>query len=235
MKLIAREIKKDFPRASKSSNYFTAVQPLDFELESGKMIEITGRSGSGKSTLLNILAGMLTPTYGKVLLDDTDIYALDEKSLSRLRNEKIGLIPQGHTALLSLTVLENVILPAILYHKDAPPEDRAKELLEQVGISNLANAKPNELSGGELRRMAIARAMLRDAPVILLDEATSALDVATERQVLRNIIQRHPNKTCIVTTHRPTVLNMCQRVYRVVDTRVTELSEEESSRLAMDF
>ena len=83
--------------------------------------------------------------------------------------------------------------------------------------------------------MAIARAILRDAPVLLLDEATSALDVATERQVLRNIIQRHPNKTCIVTTHRPTVLNLCQRVYRVVDTRVTELSEEESSRLAMDF
>ena len=85
MKLIAKNVKKDFPRASKSSNYFTAVQSLDFELESGKMIEITGRSGSGKSTLLNILAGMLTPTAGKVLLDNTDLYALEEKSLSRLR------------------------------------------------------------------------------------------------------------------------------------------------------
>lgn len=81
---------------------------------------------------------------------------------------------------------------------------------------------------------AIARAVLRDAPV-LLDEATSALDVATERQVLRNIIQSQPNKTCIVTTHRPSVLNLCQQVYRVLDTHVTELSEEESSRMVMEF
>ena len=85
------------------------------------------------------------------------------------------------------------------------------------------------------QRIAIARAVLRDAPILLLDEATSALDVTTERKVLRNIIKQKPNKTCIVTTHRPSVLNMCQRVYRVMETHVTELSEEESSRMAMDF
>ncbi|MDD7739396.1 MAG: ATP-binding cassette domain-containing protein, partial [Lachnospiraceae bacterium] len=90
-------------------------------------------------------------------------------------------------------------------------------------------------SEGQAQRIAIARAILRDAPVLLLDEATSALDVTTERQVLRNIIQQRPNKTCIVTTHRPSVLNMCQRVYRVMETHVTELDEEESSRMAMDF
>ena len=77
--------------------------------------------------------------------------------------------------------------------------------------------------------------ILRDTPILLLDEATSALDVTAERKVLRNIIQNHPNKTCIVTTHRPSVLNMCQRVYRVMETHVTELSEEESSKMAMDF
>ena len=101
------------------------------------------------------------------------------------------------------------------------------------------NAKVGErgrgFSEGQAQRMAIARAVLRDAPVLLLDEATSALDVTTERRVLRNIVQQKPNKTCIVTTHRPSVLNLCQRVYRVVDTRVTELSEEESARMAMDF
>lgn len=90
-------------------------------------------------------------------------------------------------------------------------------------------------SEGQAQRIAIARAILRDAPILLLDEATSALDVTTERKVLRNIIQNHPNKTCIVTTHRPSVLNMCQRVYRVMETHVTELSEEESSKMAMDF
>ncbi len=176
MILKAEKLKKDFPRAGKDSNYFTVVQPLDLELRSGEMIEITGRSGSGKSTLLNMLAGMLTPTEGKVLLDDTDLYALEEKALAKLRNEKIGLIPQGHTALLSLTVLENVLLPSILYNKKQPPVDKARELLERVGMTELMNAKPNELSGGELRRMAIARAMLMTSDVLLADEPTAGLD-----------------------------------------------------------
>ena len=103
------------------------------------------------------------------------------------------------------------------------------------GINSKVGERGRGFSEGQAQRIAIARAVLRDAPIMLLDEATSALDVATERQVLRNIIQQRPNKTCIVTTHRPTVLNMCQRVYRVMNTRVTELSEEESSRMAMDF
>ena len=103
------------------------------------------------------------------------------------------------------------------------------------GIHSKVGERGRGFSEGQAQRIAIARAVLRDAPIMLLDEATSALDVATERQVLRNIIQQRPNKTCIVTTHRPTVLNMCQRVYRVLDTHVTELSEEESSRMAMDF
>ena len=83
--------------------------------------------------------------------------------------------------------------------------------------------------------VSLSRAVLRNAPILLLDEVTSALDVTTERKVLRNIIEQKPNKTCIVTTHRPSVLNMCQRVYRVMETKVTELDEEESSRMAMDF
>jgi len=176
MKLTAQSIKKDFPRASKSSNYFTAVHTLDFEMDSGKVVEITGRSGSGKSTLLNMLAGMLTPTSGKVFLDDTDLYALDEKVLARFRNEKIGLIPQGHTALLSLTVLENVLLPSVLYNRGTHPENRARELIADVGLEALMNAKPNELSGGELRRMAIARAMLMKPGILLADEPTAGLD-----------------------------------------------------------
>ncbi|MCR4892927.1 MAG: ABC transporter ATP-binding protein [Lachnospiraceae bacterium] len=176
MLIKAEGLKKDFPRAGKSSNFFTAVYPIDLELKAGQMIEITGRSGSGKSTLLNMISGMLTPTEGKVFLDDIDLYSLDEKALSRIRNEKIGLIPQGHTALLSLTVLENVLLPFILYNKEQAPEERAKELLEKVGISSLENARPNELSGGELRRMAIARSMLMRPGVILADEPTAGLD-----------------------------------------------------------
>ena len=214
MKLTAQSVKKDFPRASKSSNTFTAVQTLDFALESGKMVEITGRSGSGKSTLLNMLAGMLTPTSGKVFLDDTDLYALDEKSLARLRNEKIGLIPQGHTALLSLTVLENVLLPAILYNRQNPPVDRAKALLMDVGLEALMTAKPNELSGGELRRMAIARAMLMRPGILLADEPTAGLDNENTLAVL-GLLRKAADEgaSVLLVTHENEAAQFADEVY----------------------
>ena len=208
---------------ARNKNTFN-LDPLDFELECGKMIEITGRSGSGKSTMLNMLAGMLMPTSGKVLLDDTDLYALDEKSLSRLRNEKIGLIPQGHTALLSLTVLENVILPAILYHKDAPPEESAKELLEKVGIGNLANAKPNELSGGELRRMAISRAMLLHPGILLADEPTAGLDNENRLAVLSLLrIAADDGAAVLLVTHENEAAQYADQVYTMDGGKLVEL------------
>ena len=215
MKLTAQGVKKDFPRAGKSSNYFTAVQALDFALESCKMVVITGRSGSGKSTLLNMLAGMLTPTSGMVLLDDTDLYALGEKALARLRNEKIGLIPQGHTALLSLTVLENVLLPAILYkNRGNPPVDRARALLADVGLESLMTAKPNELSGGELRRMAIARAMLMRPGILLADEPTAGLDGENTLAVL-GLLRRAADDGAgvLLVTHENEAAQFSDEVY----------------------
>ena len=214
MRLTAQSIKKDFPRKSKSSNYFTAVQTLDFEMESGKVVEITGRSGSGKSTLLNMLAGMLTPTAGKVLLDDIDLYALDEKALARLRNEKIGLIPQGHTALLSLTVLENVLLPAILYSRETPPEERARKLLTDVGLGALMDARPNELSGGELRRMAIARAMLMQPDILLADEPTAGLDSENTIGALSLLRSAADNgASVLLVTHESEAAEFADEVY----------------------
>ncbi len=213
MVLRAKEVKKDFPRAQQSSNFFTAVYPLDFDLNSGEVVEITGRSGSGKSTLLNMLAGMLTPTSGQVFLDDTDLYSLDENSLSRLRNEKIGLIPQGHTALLSLTVLENVLLPSILYRREQPPVEKAQELLEKVGIITLQQAKPNELSGGELRRMAIARAMLMNPGILLADEPTAGLDNENTTAVLSLLRSAAENGAAVLlVTHEAEAEHYADRV-----------------------
>ena len=214
MKLTAQSIKKDFPRKSKSSNYFTAVQTLDFEMESGKVVEITGRSGSGKSTLLNMLAGLLTPTAGKVLLDDIDLYALGEKALARLRNERIGLIPQGHTALLGLTVLENVLLPSILYSRETPPEERARKLLTDVGLGALMDARPNELSGGELRRMAIARAMLMQPDILLADEPTAGLDsenIIGALSLLRSAADN--GASVLLVTHESEAAEFADEVY----------------------
>ena len=176
MKLEAKGVKKDFARGGNSGSVLEAVKPLDFSLESGELVEITGRSGSGKSTLLSMMAGMLLPTGGSICIDDTDIYSMKEEERSRLRNDRIGLIPQGHTALRSLTVLENVMLPFVLYHRETPPEDRAKELLQKVGLFGMKDERPNALSGGELRRMAVARALLMKPEVLLADEPTAGLD-----------------------------------------------------------
>lgn len=226
MKLTAKAVHKDFPRSSKSSNFITAVYPLDFEVNGGQMIEISGRSGSGKSTLLNMLAGMLTPTSGQVFLDETDLYSLEDEKLSRLRNEKIGLIPQGHTALLSLTVLENVLLPYVLYHKDAVPEERAKELLEQVGIADLAGAKPDELSGGELRRMAIARALLMKPGALLADEPTAGLDNENTLAVLKLLRQAADDGAAVLlVTHEREAEQFADQVYMMDAGKMTEESQ----------
>ena len=184
MKLEARGVKKDFARGGNSGSVLEAVKPLDFSLESGELVEITGRSGSGKSTLLSMMAGMLVPTGGSICIDDTDIYSMKEEERSRLRNDRIGLIPQGHTALRSLTVLENVMLPFVLYHRETPPEDRAKELLQKVGLFDMKDERPNALSGGELRRMAVARALLMKPEVLLADEPTAGLDEENVEMVM---------------------------------------------------
>lgn len=149
-------------------------------------------------------------------------------------------VPQGNT-ILSGTIAENLKM----VKQDATEEEMIEALkiscawdfvknMEETIYTKIGE-RGRGFSEGQAQRIAIARAVLRDAPILLLDEATSALDVTTERKVLRNIIKQRPNKTCIVTTHRPSVLNMCQRVYRVMETQVTELSEEESSKMAMDF
>ena len=180
----ATGLTKEFARARGGKRLFTAVHPLDIGLEERQLTVVSGHSGSGKSTLANMLAGILTPTAGHVRLDGTDLYSLRDEELSRLRNERIGLVPQGHTALRALTVLDNVLLPSVLYSKNEAPADRARELLAAVGLDDLADAAPTELSGGELRRMAIARALLMDPAIVIADEPTAGLDSANATTVL---------------------------------------------------
>ncbi len=214
MILEAKNLKKDFPRARKSSNYFTAVYPVDFVLNSSQMVEITGRSGSGKSTFLNMLSGMLTPTSGEVFLEGENLYSTSQEELARVRNEKIGLIPQGHTALLSLTILENVLLPFVLYHKEQPPVEKAKELLETVGIASLMNARPNELSGGELRRMAVARAMVMSPKVIMADEPTAGLDGENVVEVMKLLRKAADEGTAVLmVTHESEAARFADKIY----------------------
>lgn len=184
MELRAEGISRRYFRQGKGTNVFFAVKETDFTLPAGALTEIVGRSGSGKSTFLNMLAGLLAPTTGKVFLDGADLYALDDGERSRLRNRAIGVIPQGQTGLHSLTVLENVLLPCMLYGAESR-RDEAVDLLEKVGIAHLRDVYPNALSGGEMRRMAIARAMIRRPGILLADEPTGDLDDENTAEVLR--------------------------------------------------
>lgn len=203
----------------------------------GEIIALVGPSGEGKTTMIRLILGLVRPEEGKSCICASNGREIPMNADTR---HLFAYVPQGNT-ILSGTIAENMRM----VKEDATDE----EIIEALKIScawdfigkmpDTINSKIGErgrgFSEGQAQRIAIARAVLRDAPILLLDEATSALDVTTERKVLRNIIKQKPNKTCIVTTHRPSVLNMCQRVYRVMETHVTELSEEESSRMAMDF
>ena len=182
MTLKAENLSMRYMRKTGQANHFFAVRDANLELREGEATVLMGRSGSGKTTLLNMLSGLLKPTEGRVLLGETDLYALDDRALSKLRNEKISVVPQGRSAIDSLTVLENVLLPGAMY--GGGDEGEALRWLEALDIMHLKDARPSELSGGELRRMAIARALAQNPAVLLADEPTGDLDDENTGRVL---------------------------------------------------
>lgn len=213
------------------------ITDSDFVACPGEIVALVGPSGEGKTTMIRLILGLVHPEDGKTVVISSNGWEVHMNAETR---HLFAYVPQGNT-ILSGTIAENMRMV-----KEEATEEEIVEALKIACAWDFVEKLPDTihtnlgergrgLSEGQAQRISIARAVLRDAPILLLDEATSALDVTTERQVLRNIIQQKPNKTCIVTTHRPSVLSMCRRVYRVMETKVTELSEEESSRMAIDF
>lgn len=215
----------------------TVVRDSSFQACPGEIVALVGPSGEGKTTMIRLILGLIRPEKGQTLLIAGNGEQVEMNAETR---HLFAYVPQGNT-ILSGTVAENMRM----VKQDATDEEIiealkiacAWEFIEKMPdtIYSTIGERGRGFSEGQSQRIAIARAVLRDAPILLLDEATSALDVTTERKVLKNIMNQKPNKTCIVTTHRPSVLNMCQRVYRVMETRLTELSEEEAGQMAMDF
>lgn len=209
----------------------------DFRAAPGETVALVGPSGGGKTTMIRLLLGLIRPAEGRAYLQAADGRQVEMNAGLR---RYFSYVPQGNT-LLSGTIADNLRMV-----KPDASDAQLQAALEAAcawdfvsamdgGLDASVGEHGHGLSEGQAQRIAIARALLRDAPVLLLDEATSALDVATERTILRNLAARYPHKTCIVTTHRPTVISLCRRVYQVSSGCLRLLDSDEAQRLAMDF
>ena len=208
-----RNLEKKFVQADRE---FWAAKDVNLSVSEGDFISIIGRSGSGKSTLLNMIAGLLEPTKGQILLDNKDITSLSDEEVSIYRNTDIGYIMQGKSLLKNLTVLDNVLLPYYLFSRDEDITKRALELLDQVGILHLKDTYPSKLSGGELRRVAIARALINNPKLLLADEPTSDLDSENTAEIMK-LFQKISSKgtAVIMVTHELDTLRFGNDIYRM--------------------
>jgi putative ABC transport system ATP-binding protein len=201
----------------------TILHPTSLEIAAGRAVAITGPSGSGKSTLLGLIAGLDAPTSGQIWLDGTEITGLGEERLARLRGEKVGIVFQFFHLLPSLTAFENVLVPMEIAGA-ADARARAQALVDDVGLSGRGHHYPSQLSGGEQQRIAIARALANDPPIVLADEPTGNLDSATGRIVIDLLIavNRKRGRTLVLVTHDAELAAMADEAVALRDGRVVE-------------
>ena len=221
MELRAESISQDFLRDSAREGYIVAVAEMDLCLSSGTVTAVMGRSGSGKSTLLHILGGLLPPVTGKVFVGATDLYALPEDARAELCSSSLGIVPQQLMSLRALTVRENVLLSALLYGREQDVSAHADALMERLGIASLAQVYPSELSGGELRRMMIARALVGTPQILLLDEPTGDLDAENTRRLLELVRETADAGTAVLlVTHEREAASYADVCYTMAEGRL---------------
>lgn len=205
-------LSKSFKRGS---NTHFAVKNVSFTLKEGDFVNIIGRSGSGKSTFLNLLSGLLKPTEGKIFAKGKDMSDFSDREISKYRNEIIGFVPQSLGTLPNLNVLENVSLPYYLFKRDYSAYEKAAMLLDEMGILHLKDDSPKNLSGGELKRVLIARSMINSPELLILDEPTSDLDKNTTIEIMDLLKKINSKGTAlIIVTHELDILKygntLCQ-------------------------
>jgi ABC-type lipoprotein export system ATPase subunit len=215
--IIIENVSKDY-RVGKET--IVAVKNASLAVRKGSLVSIVGHSGSGKTTLLSLIGGMMTPSSGRVLFNGTDITAWDSDLLSEYRCERIGFMFQSASLLPILTAKENLMLPVAFRTRKAPDdahEQRAEELLHAVGLSDKLDAYPAQLSGGQQRRVAIARAFMNGPDLILADEPTGDLDEETENEMMQFFLRMNNEHgtTFIMVTHNSDLARQTQQHFRM--------------------
>ena len=220
--LKADRLVKEYERRGKS---FRAVDDIEFTIDKGEFVIIEGESGSGKTTFLNLLTGLTDPTSGDVTIDGKTLKDISDKDISKIRNEKIKYIPQGESLLSALTVRENILFPFTIGGTKRPSEERLLEVAEKLGITELLDEYPSELSGGEMRRATIARAVINRPSLIIADEPTGSLDQANTSKVMdifKSIAEE--GTAVIVVTHQKETLGYASKVYSMSEGKLSENS-----------
>lgn len=203
------------------NNHVIALDNVSFDVEIGEFIAIIGASGSGKSTLLHQIGGVDHPSSGKVIINNTDIYTLNENDLAIFRRNEIGLIYQFYNLIPVLNVKENITLPSQLAHQKVD-QKRFNTLIEQLGLSNRLNHLPNQLSGGQQQRVSIARALINQPSLVLADEPTGNLDSKNSDEIIRLLKEANEkyHQTIIIITHDNNIAKLANRVITIKDGKI---------------
>jgi putative ABC transport system ATP-binding protein len=212
----------------------TAIDGISFQVDAGEFIGVMGESGSGKSTLLAMLGAMNAPSAGRIVVDDIDLYALGREQRADFRREFLGFVFQSFHLVPYLTVIENVLLPlAVIKARRKTKVAMAQKALASVGLANKANRLPNQISGGEKERVAIARAIVNAPPILLADEPTGNLDSRTTREVM-TLLQglNAQGMTIIMVTHSVECAHFTQRIFSIADGQLVESELTPADNLA---
>ncbi|MCX8601137.1 MULTISPECIES: ABC transporter ATP-binding protein [unclassified Gilliamella] len=225
MLLDIKNLRKDYQRGEQT---FSAVNNVSFSMAENDFICIMGKSGSGKTTLLNMIAGLLTPTQGKIIINGTNLFELNDQQVSAFRNQHIGYVPQGSSLLPNLTALENIRLPFYLTKRpNQSTLNLAKQLLEKAKVADLQNAYPANMSGGEMRRIAILRALICQPKIIIADEPTSDLDEESATEIMQLLSDIHQQGTALlIVTHDNDVASYSQKIVKMSSGRLIDQSNK---------